>query len=90
MGCLKVKGDNFYKKLGNLSEGQKRKVKLVKLIIDEPNVLVLDEPTTHLDYVTVELLEKALHDFNGTIILVSHDKFLRVIVSEREIYIKEN
>ncbi len=61
MGCLKVKGDNFYKKLG--------------------------EPTTHLDYVTIALLEKTLQEFNGTIILVMHDKFLRDRVSEREIYI---
>lgn len=89
MGCLKVKGDNFYKRLGELSEGQKRKVKLVKLIMDEPNVLVLDEPTTHLDYMTVEILEKALQDFKGTIIMVTHDKFLRDRVSEREIYIKK-
>ncbi|MCK4421027.1 ABC-F family ATP-binding cassette domain-containing protein [candidate division WOR-3 bacterium] len=87
MGCLKVKGDNFYKKLGELSEGQKRKVKLVQLIISEPDILILDEPTTHLDYVTVEILEQALKDFNGTIILVTHDKFLRERVTTREIKI---
>ncbi len=88
MGCLKVKGDNFYKRLGELSEGQKRKIKLVCLIMSEPNVLILDEPTTHLDYITVEILEKALKDFNETIILVTHDKFLRDRVSEREINIQ--
>lgn len=87
MGCLKVKGDNFYKKLGELSEGQKRKVKLVQLIMSEPDILILDEPTTHLDYVTVEILEQALKDFNGTIILVTHDKFLRERVTTREIKI---
>jgi len=85
MGCLKVKGDNFYRRLGDLSEGQKRKIKIVRLILSEHNILILDEPTTHLDYITVEKLEKALVKFNGTIILVTHDRFLRERVTTREI-----
>jgi ATPase subunit of ABC transporter with duplicated ATPase domains len=90
LGCLKVKGGNFHKMLGGLSEGQKRKIKLVSLIMSEPNVLILDEPTTHLDYVTVEILEKALKDFKGTIILVTHDKFLRERIQTREIKIQKS
>lgn len=85
LGCLKVPGENFDKKFKGLSEGQKKKVKLVQLIIDKPNFLILDEPTTHLDYMTVELLEKALIDFKGTIILVSHDRFLRERATDRSI-----
>ena len=53
--------------LAALSEGQKRKVRLAQLILARPNVLVLDEPTTHLDYVSVEMLEAALIDFPGTL-----------------------
>jgi len=85
MGCLKVKGDNFYRKLSELSEGQKRKIKIVKLILSEHNILILDEPTSHLDYITVEKLEEALIKFNGTVILVTHDRFLRERVTTREI-----
>ncbi|HHE04725.1 MAG TPA: ABC-F family ATP-binding cassette domain-containing protein [candidate division WOR-3 bacterium] len=87
LGCLKVRGDNFFKKLRELSEGQKRKVELVKIILDEPNVLILDEPTTHLDYYTVELLEKALLEFKGTLILVSHDRYLVERVCERRVHL---
>ncbi len=89
MGCLKVRGEEFNKRFGELSEGQKRKIKLVQLLISKPNVLILDEPTTHLDYVTVEKLEEALKNFKGTIILVSHDKFLLERVSRRDIMIQK-
>ena len=85
LGCLKVPGENFDKKFKELSEGQKKKVKLVQIIIEKPNFLILDEPTTHLDYMTVERLEKALIDFSGTILLISHDRFLRERVTERSI-----
>lgn len=92
LGVLKVMvhGNVFDKKLGELSEGQKRKVKLVQLIVSKPNIVILDEPTTHLDYQTVEFLEKALQDFNGTVILVSHDKFLHERVTTRKISIQKS
>ncbi|CAA9577353.1 MAG: COG0488: ATPase components of ABC transporters with duplicated ATPase domains [uncultured Truepera sp.] len=76
LGALGVSGEAFARPLANLSEGQKRKVRLVELIVQKPNVLILDEPTTHLDYVSVEMLEAALLDFPGTLILVSHDRYL--------------
>ncbi len=76
LGALGVSGEAFARPLTSLSEGQKRKVRLVELIVQKPNVLVLDEPTTHLDYVSVEMLEAALLDFPGTLILVSHDRYL--------------
>jgi len=78
-----VHGNVFNRKLGELSEGQKRKVRLVQVIVSEPNSIILDEPTTHLDYQTVEFLEKALQNFNGTVIFVSHDKFLRERIASR-------
>ncbi len=77
LGSLHVKGDSFYLPLNSLSEGQKRKVSLVRLLLSKPNVLILDEPTTHLDYDSVELLEAALAEFAGTLLLVTHDKYLR-------------
>ena len=85
LGVLKVMvhGNVFNRKLGELSEGQKRKVRLVQVIVSEPNSIILDEPTTHLDYQTVEFLEKALQNFNGTVIFVSHDKFLRERIASR-------
>ncbi|MEO0130042.1 MAG: ribosomal protection-like ABC-F family protein [candidate division WOR-3 bacterium] len=87
IGTLKVMamGNVFPKRLGELSEGQKRKIKLVQLILNKPNILILDEPTTHLDYQTVEFLEKALIEYNGTVILISHDRFLRDRVTTRRI-----
>ncbi len=76
LGALGVSGEAFAKPLSALSEGQKRKVRLAQLIVQKPDVLVLDEPTTHLDYVSVEMLEAALLAFSGTLILVSHDRYL--------------
>lgn len=83
LGAFGVKGDRFAAPLGALSEGQKRKVRLVETVLKRPNVLVLDEPTTHLDYMSIEMLEAALKDFPGTIILVSHDGYLLERIAER-------
>ena len=85
LGALGVSGAAFAKPLSALSEGQKRKVRLAQLIVQKPNVLVLDEPTTHLDYVSVEMLEAALLDFFGTLILVSHDRYLLERTTERRL-----
>jgi ATP-binding cassette, subfamily F, member 3 len=85
LGSLQVKGEAFYAPLESLSEGQKRKVSLVRLILSNSNVLILDEPTTHLDYESVEMLEAALTDYQGTLILVSHDKYLQERLTEREV-----
>ena len=85
LGALGVSGEAFTHPLVALSEGQKRKVRLAELILARPNVLVLDEPTTHLDYVSVELLEAALTNFPGTLILVSHDAYLLERTTERRL-----
>ena len=85
LGALGVSGEAFAQPLAALSEGQKRKVRLVQLILARPNVLVLDEPTTHLDYVSVEMLEAALTDFPGTLLLVSHDAYLLARTTERRL-----
>jgi len=84
-GTLGVSGETFAQPLASLSEGQKRKIRLVQLILARPNVLVLDEPTTHLDYVSVEMLEAALIGFPGTLLLVSHDAYLLERTTERRL-----
>ena len=68
-------GENIYKKIKYLSGGERVRLKLFCLIQDEYNFLILDEPTNHIDIDTREILEKALIDFNGTILFVSHDRY---------------
>jgi ATPase subunit of ABC transporter with duplicated ATPase domains len=85
LGALGVSGGAFVQPLASLSEGQKRKVALVELISQKPNVLVLDESTTHLDYVSVETLEAALLGFQGTLILVTHDRYLLERTTDRRL-----
>lgn len=69
-------GDDVDKRVGELSGANRSKVALAILMRKRPNVLVMDEPTNHLDYKAMEGLDKALSDFDGTLLLVSHDRFL--------------
>lgn len=85
LGSLGVPGDLWEMPLKSLSEGQKRKVALVRLMLDKPNVLLLDEPTTHLDYLSTEKLEAALLDYPGTVILVTHDAYLLERIATRRL-----
>jgi ATP-binding cassette subfamily F protein 3 len=75
LGCFLFGGDEIDKKIKVLSGGEKARVALTKTIISKANFLMLDEPTNHLDMVTVELLAEALNKYDGSIILVSHDRF---------------
>lgn len=69
-------GEKVFHSIGALSGGERCRVALAKLLLAEPNVLVLDEPTNHLDVVSREALEEALAGFTGTMILVTHDRYL--------------
>ena len=69
------KGDDVYKKIGDLSGGERGRVSLAKLMLSEANFLVLDEPTNHLDIQGKEVLEDAITRYSGTVIYVSHDRY---------------
>lgn len=67
--------DDVFKKIGNLSGGERGRVSLAKLMLSEANFIILDEPTNHLDITSKEILENALNSYTGTILYVSHDRY---------------
>ena len=74
-GGFLFSADDVNKKIKSLSGGEKARVAFMKLILSRPNFLILDEPTNHLDIYSREILEEALEDYDGTIIVVSHDRY---------------
>ena len=68
-------GDDVFKKISDLSGGERSRVSLAKLMLSEANFLILDEPTNHLDIVSKEILESALNSYTGTVLYVSHDRY---------------
>ncbi|MCI8654041.1 MAG: ABC-F family ATP-binding cassette domain-containing protein [Angelakisella sp.] len=76
LGAMGLKGEDVFKRVSQLSGGEKARLKLAVICLAKSNVLILDEPTNHLDLATKEVLEAALQEFTGTLIMVSHDRYL--------------
>ncbi len=90
LGSFLFTGDDVFKKVSDLSGGEKARLTFAKLILKPSNVLILDEPTNHRDINTREVLEEALLEYGGTIIAVSHDRYFINKLSTRILYLENN
>lgn len=89
LGCFLFSGDSVFKKIKILSGGEKSRVALAKVITSDANFLILDEPTNHLDIQSVNILSQALQQFEGTFIVVSHDRYLLDEVANKIWFIED-
>lgn len=84
------KGEDVFKNVGKLSGGEKARVSLLKLMLGKANMLLLDEPTNHLDIHSREALENALSNYGGTLLIVSHDRYLINKLADRIVWLDKN
>ena len=88
LGAFQFRGDDVFKLVGDLSGGERARVALLKLFLEGRNFLILDEPTNHLDIPTRETVEQALQQFEGTLLIISHDRYLLDAVAKRIIVLE--
>lgn len=89
LGCFMFSGEDVEKKINVLSGGEKSRVALAKVLISEANFLLLDEPTNHLDIPSIQILMKALQNYQGTYIVISHDRHFLSCVANKIWYIED-
>lgn len=89
LGCFLFTGDDVFKKIKVLSGGEKSRVALAKVLVSQANFLLLDEPTNHLDMQSVNILIQALRQYEGSFVVVSHDRFFVEAIAEKIWYIEE-
>ena len=89
LGAFLFSGDDIYKSASVLSGGEKARLALYKLMLEETNFLILDEPTNHLDQNTREIVERALLKYQGTLLIVSHDRHFLDVLAERVLEIRD-
>lgn len=90
LGTFEFTGDDVFKTIKDLSGGEKVRVSLCKILYHKPNVLILDEPTNHLDIISKNTIEQMLKSYQGTIIMVSHDRYLIKNVCNKLIVFNQN
>ncbi len=90
LGSFLFTGDDVFKKIGVLSGGEKSRVALAKILLTKANFIILDEPTNHLDISSKKVLQQALIDFTGSLILVSHDVDFLIPIVNKVLEIKKN
>ena len=90
LGRFLFTGDDVFKQVRDLSGGEKAKLSLLKLMLSGANTLILDEPTNHLDIESKEIVEEALMEFEGTLLIVSHDRYLLNTIPDRILELTEH
>ena len=90
LGRVGIKGENVFRETGVISGGERAKVCFALMMLEKGNVLILDEPTNHLDLASKEAVEQALDEFDGTVIFVSHDRYLLNKISEKILEIRSD
>jgi ATP-binding cassette subfamily F protein 3 len=90
LGMFQFTGDTVYKQIGVLSGGEKARVSLTKILLSPVNFLIMDEPTNHLDALSKEALEHALMHYDGTLILISHDRYFLDKIVSRVVELKDH
>jgi ATP-binding cassette subfamily F protein 3 len=87
LGAFLFRGDDVFKKVSVLSGGEKSRLALVKILLDPPNLLLMDEPTTHLDMASIDALIGALQEFTGTLVFISHDVYFIRALANRTLHV---
>ncbi|MBC7782333.1 MAG: ABC-F family ATP-binding cassette domain-containing protein [Burkholderiales bacterium] len=87
LGSLLFSGDDVDKRMGDLSGGERARVALAELMLENPNVILLDEPTNHLDLQSADALERTLSNYDGTLLIVSHDRYFLQKIATRMLII---